>query len=241
MTNKKLLLLQFRDDISAAHEVDCFLEKSGLKKEQITVVNAITDTINQNSEEFLKDYFAVIMGGSGQYDLTKNPPQIQKALKNTKNLFDYIFQNDFPTLAVCFGHQLMAHLKGGRVKSDKNQSEVGEFEIFLTDAGKKDFLFSNLESMFKVQCGHKDSVINLPKDFKLLASSNKCKVHAYKYKSNIYGLQFHPELDKKDIAYRLGLYPTYSKNRDVQVIIDSLKGTPNSHLILKNFVNNYLN
>lgn len=240
MTTKRALLLQFRDDISKEHEAKCFLQKSGLRSEQLVVLNAITDVIEENPKTLLNSIDAVFMGGSGQYDLTKKPPQITRAVKKTHALFDYIFENDFPTLAVCFGHQLIAQLHGGLVSASKVQAEVGDFKIKLTKDGIDDKLFANLPKSFNVQLGHKESISKLPDEFILLASSKKCTVQAYRYKNNIYGVQFHPELDKEDIAYRLGLYPTYAKNTNTDEIINNLQGTPIAKKVLQNFVKHYL-
>jgi GMP synthase (glutamine-hydrolysing) len=40
----------------------------------------------------------------------------------------------------------------------------------------------------------------------LLGSSQTCPVHLIRVKENIYGSQFHPELDKEGIALRIRFY-----------------------------------
>ena len=88
---------------------------------------------------------------------------------------------------------------------------------------------------FFAQFGHRDSLKVLPKGTKLLAKTKKCKVAAFKYKDRIWGVQFHPELNYRDMLFRLKLYPQYS-TQNLERMKENLKPTPFSSRVIKNFL-----
>lgn len=97
-------------------------------------------------------------------------------------------------LGICYGHQFLAKTFAGNefVKKSKTP-EFGFAEIKL----KKHKLFHGLKKIIAAVF-HYDEVSSLPNDFKILASSKKCKIHAFQYKEKqIFGLQFHPEYNEK--------------------------------------------
>ncbi len=241
MPSKKILLVQFRDDISQEHEAKCFQSKLGLSPELFIIKNAILDEFDALPVDALDGVAAVIFGGSGQYDLSKNPEQLDKAIKNVTPLLTYILETDFPFFGVCFGHQLLCKTLGAKVLADETKAESGSKEITLTSSAKIDKLFEGISDKFVAQEGHKDSVVELPQELTLLGSSEKCENQIVRYKNNIYSMQFHPELSPDDIAYRWSLYPAYLKGKDVNEMKAALEDTPIARQLLQNFVHIYLN
>jgi len=241
MTNNKVLLIQFRTDISKEHEVECFLDKLKIPQDSLRVVNAILDNIEEKPEDLLEDIGVIILAGSGQYNLSKNQEPIRKALTKINKLLQHLIDNDFPTLGICFGHQIIAQHLGGKVEPAPNMAETGVFEIFLTSAGKRDKFLGKFGDGFPAQLGHKESVTILPKNATLLASSTRCPVQAFRINQNIYCVQFHPEMGVQDALNRLSLYPEYSKEKDINKIRDKLKETPKAAQLLKSIVNFYIN
>ena len=84
---KKMLLVQFRDDISEQHECAC-VSKFMPKTVQMDTTNALHNRVPVKP---LKDkkYSAVILGASGQYDMSKNQTQITEATKKFKGLYEF--------------------------------------------------------------------------------------------------------------------------------------------------------
>jgi GMP synthase-like glutamine amidotransferase len=241
MTLRKVLLLQFRDDVSTKHEQACFnnvLKGTGI---QVDALNAITDTF-QDSAQILSDYHALIIGGSGQYDLSSPHENLLKALAKTNNLFEHIINSDFPTFGVCFGHQLLSYKIGHFVEKNSDMAESGMALVTLNFGVDSIPIFNDIPPTFEVIEGHKDSVIitgQIPY-YKVLAQSEKCPVQAFRYKSNIYGVQFHPELTPVEVAYRYSLYPEYLEKTGklADQIKSELHDTPFAQNILLNFVQN---
>ena len=105
-----------------------------------------------------------------------------------------IIQRGIPILGICFGHQILSKINGGKVKQSKNR-EFGLANIFK----KKDSLltkkFFKGKRSIKVWMSHADEVSKLPKNFTVIASSVNSKFAIVENKSkNFYGVQFHPEV-----------------------------------------------
>lgn len=240
---KQVLYLQFRDDISKDHEYDCFVSKSGLTKDKFLVVNTILDKNVFDLNTLFSKVGAVIMGGSGQYDLSKRPHQLEEAKHKFSNIINYILENDIPTLGVCMGHQLISQFLGCEVNAVKEKSENGLVEVRLTSDGFNDPIYSTLPEKFKVTQAHKDCVISLPNDACLLLTNTQCPIQGYRYKKNIYTVQFHPELSPKDIIFRWGLYPEYLASKttsEVAKLKADLEETPYAELIIEKFIKRYI-
>ena len=115
--------------------------------------------------------------------------------ENNKFKFDKkILKLRIPILGICFGHQILSKLLGGKVKKSKHR-EFGlatiskEFNSILT----KNFFNNNNTS--DVWMSHADQVSKMPKNFKVIASTKNSKLTIIEnIKDNFYGVQFHPEV-----------------------------------------------
>jgi GMP synthase (glutamine-hydrolysing) len=102
-----------------------------------------------------------------------------------------VFELGVPVLGICYGWQLTADLLGGEVKS--SGKEYGPENIKVA---KDSPLLAGIEVNSTVWMSHGDSVVELPKDFEIIASTNNTKNAAVANRTkNIYGLQFHPEAE----------------------------------------------
>lgn len=234
-TMKKILLIQFREDISKDHEIKCFKYQLDLKDNDLKVLDAFKDDAPQDIKNYLSDIRYVIIGGSAQYDLSSKHPRFMKAVGNAKPMIKYLLENDIPTFGVCFGFQLILNILGSEVINNEHTAESGSFEVELLDKAHEYKIFKDIPKKFIATLGHKDSVLDLPKDCTLLAKSEECPIQAFKYKNNIYGVQFHPELDIHGLVYRLSLYPEYIKGKSLDEVRNQFEDSPYAQKILRNF------
>jgi len=108
-----------------------------------------------------------------------------------------IFELGIPVLAICYGMQMMCHLLGGRVEAC-SVSEYGRIETTLV--GDDSPLMRNIKpNNPKLLMSHTDQVCRLPQGFKSTAHTANCPNAACEdSRRNLYGVQFHPEVEHSD-------------------------------------------
>tara|TARA_B100000674_G_scaffold402869_1_gene348926 strand:- start:813 stop:2375 length:1563 start_codon:yes stop_codon:yes gene_type:complete len=105
-----------------------------------------------------------------------------------------IIKKGIPILGICFGHQILSKLNGGKVKQSKHR----EFGLAYIYKKKESLLTKNFfkkKRFVNVWMSHADQVSKLPKNFNVVASSQNSKFAIIENKlRNFYGVQFHPEV-----------------------------------------------
>ena len=98
-----------------------------------------------------------------------------------------------PVLGICYGAQLTAKTYGGLVEKSSKR-EYGR--AFININQHNDLIFKEVTDKSQVWMSHGDSIINLPENFELLATTDSIPVAAFKYTDTnvLYGIQFHPEV-----------------------------------------------
>jgi GMP synthase (glutamine-hydrolysing) len=110
-----------------------------------------------------------------------------------------IFELGVPVLGICYGMQLMTHHFGGVVEAC-SRKEYGETQIKVDTTSP---LFQGLDAEQHVLMSHGDSVTQLGKGFKAIATSRSedagqvVEIHAGICHESLpfYGVQFHPEVE----------------------------------------------
>ena len=103
-------------------------------------------------------------------------------------------ERQLPIVGVCLGAQLIAHALGGEV-TEMSSHEVGFLDVTLTSAAHVDTVFSGVAWKNCTFCHHAHEVATLPPGATLLASSEACKVQAFKAGMRTYAFQYHFEAD----------------------------------------------
>ena len=97
-----------------------------------------------------------------------------------------------PLLGVCYGAQFMAQNYGGLVEASDSR-EYGRANLKYIDHDNE--LFLEIEKDSQVWMSHGDTIIKLPDNFRIIASTNDVEVAGYKVQDEpTYGIQFHPEV-----------------------------------------------
>jgi len=105
---------------------------------------------------------------------------------------EYLEKMNIPILGICAGAQFMGLYYGGKV-GRANVPEFGKVKVAILE---KDELFKDLPNEIIAWESHNDEIKELPVNFKLLASSESCRVQAFADPAKRrYGLQFHPEVE----------------------------------------------
>ncbi len=142
-----------------------------------------------SNEEPLSRYMefsGIILSGGPASVYEPKSPQIDSAL----------LTSSLPILGICYGHQLLMQVLGGKVEPS-NSKEYGKAKLELLS--NQNPILRNLDSNRTVWMSHGDEVSLLPSGFQVLGSSPDCK---YAFVANetkkIFGIQFHPEVTHSD-------------------------------------------
>jgi len=97
-----------------------------------------------------------------------------------------------PLLGVCYGAQYLSHFFGGEVAPSATR-EYGRANLEYADSSSD--LLKGVDQHSQVWMSHGDTIVRIPDNYKIIASTHDVKVGAYKVDGETtYGIQFHPEV-----------------------------------------------
>ena len=97
-----------------------------------------------------------------------------------------------PVLGICYGAQFIAWEAGGKVEPTQTR-EYGR--AWLTKVDESDPLMSGINPGSQVWMSHGDTITSIPESFKVVASTEKVAIAAYRVgDEKTWGVQFHPEV-----------------------------------------------
>lgn len=147
--------------------------------------------------ESLEGYSGLIMLGGGLL-----PDEYGSApwLKQEGDLATQAIARDFPTLGICLGGQILAHVAGGEVRGKYGARETGATLISLVDAGIDDGVVGAIGASAHMIENHQDQITRLPKSAVHLARSEQVENQAFRLGERVWGVQFHPETGVEHLA-----------------------------------------
>lgn len=238
-----IFYMQLRQDPETCdEELQEFARFMELRTDQLFVWNVFHSEPIDTA--VLDSYDALIAGGSSDDKKEKviSEPEDFPQVKNAKKLIDYAYTRNMPGFLSCMGFLFVNEYLGNTIIVDDKNMEEGYCDIFLTEEGKKDVLFQNIEESFTAVSFHKKRVINVREDCVLLASTKKCPVHVIRKKNApFYAFQFHPEISRETLIAKLERYIEryFGDEKSVRVlqgIIDTCPDVPVANELAKTFV-----
>ena len=96
-----------------------------------------------------------------------------------------------PILGICYGHQLLAYMAGGRIDSAESSSEYGKTQLYVENSP----LFRDVDAQSVCWMSHRDYVSQVPEGFTVTGHTDHCPCAAMADEDRkLYGVQFHPEV-----------------------------------------------
>lgn len=235
----KILLLQIRDNHNVRiEEHKSFANFSKLGLHQIEILN-VFDTPSFKTN-LLDSFDALYVGGASEASVLE--PEKYPFINNCIELLGYAAEISKPTFASCFGFQLAVLAFGGVILNKDKGYEMGTVKISLANKAKSDLVYQGIEDRFPAVSVHRQYASTIPEPLEALAFTEQC-IHSFKYKNKpLWAFQFHPEVDRNTLVKRLTIFSRhYTANAEhLKEVLDSAVETPESNILLGNFVERVL-
>ena len=141
----------------------------------------------------IKKYDGVVLTGS-TLRIEDNSNEVKKHIEFVKTCFNH----DKIIFAACWGLQVAVTAAGGKCRVAPSGAHVGiAYDIELTNEGKKHKLYASKPHKFTTPAFNYDEVEIPPNNAAVLAGNKINKFEALHFtvgKSEIWGLQYHPEI-----------------------------------------------
>ena len=149
---------------------------------RVRELNVYCEIHPYNKVPNLDEFIGVILSGSPASVRNEDAPQIDLSQIKGKK----------PLLGVCYGAQYLSHNFGGEV-APSGTREYGR--AMLTVAEPNDPLLQGLSATTQVWMSHGDTIVRVPENYKIIASTESVRVAAYHIEGEqTWGIQFHPEV-----------------------------------------------
>ena len=142
---------------------------------------------------------------------------------------------ELPLFGVCYGHQLLAHALGGTVGWLPSGREIGTQSIRRN--GHDDKLLNGMPVDFPAHTTHRQSVLEAPRDARVLARSAADPHQILRYGENAISTQFHPEFSTRFMrAYLRSREPTLiEEGFNIPALHREAQATPDARGLLRRF------
>jgi GMP synthase (glutamine-hydrolysing) len=163
------------------------LDQRGIEWRYVDAWEAPDDALSIETAQAL-----IVMGG---------PMSVSDSLPWLRREESYLrraISSGVPVLGICLGAQLLAKCLGAQV-SPMGRKEIGWHAIRWTANGQTDPLFEGLPAEETFFHWHGEN-FSIPPGADRLAETDLCANQGFRAGSNLYGLQFHPEVTPEMIA-----------------------------------------
>lgn len=205
-----ILIIQ-NDAKEGAGQLNTLLAKNGIKQE--TVFGYSTDYSRLRPA----GYSGLVMLGGAQsaYETDKHP-----FLQNEIDLCQSFMEAGKPIAGFCLGAQILACALGGEVLSG-DRKEIGWYDLILNEPAANDPLIHDHPKTLLSYHFHGDFIKDVPGAIRL-AHSAITEWQLFRYGSNVYGFQYHAEVDQQLIEIMCRNNSAYmaTSGVDAETVID---------------------
>ncbi|PKI03467.1 type 1 glutamine amidotransferase [Glaciecola sp. 33A] len=170
----------------------------------IDVVNAAEGQVLPEGESF-ENYAGLVISGSSLRAFDETP----EVIKQIDALIEFA-KTGKPILGSCWGLQIAAIASGGAVAPCRNGRELGVArKISLTACAQTHPFMQQKPWFYDAPCIHYDEVTRLPANATLLCSNAHSEIQGAIIpveKSEVWGVQYHPEFDIAQLRMLFELY-----------------------------------
>lgn len=180
---KPVLIIQ-NDAKEGAGQLAILIADRGLRQETVLGYDADYDRLKP------EDYSALmVLGGAQSAYETEEYPYLTREMELCRGFMDA----DKPIAGFCLGAQILARALGGEVVPGA-QKEIGWYDLTLTDAAAEDGILGAHPKTLLAYHFHGDRIETVPGAVNL-ASSALTECQLFRHGANVYGFQYHAEVD----------------------------------------------
>ncbi|MHA2247527.1 MAG: glutamine-hydrolyzing GMP synthase [Candidatus Hodarchaeales archaeon] len=166
-----ILVIDFGSQV--AHLITRKIRELNVYSELLTNSHSIDDILNKNP-------CGIILSGS--------PASVNDI--NAPSLMSDIFDLGIPILGICYGHQLIAKLLGGKISQG-----IGEYGKTFIFPSEHNGILKGTQKKEIVWMSHSDYVVNEPQEFNITSYSENGYIASMEnLERKIFCVQFHPEV-----------------------------------------------
>lgn len=171
---------------------------------EIDIVNAADGEKVPQGKSF-SDYAGMVISGSSLRAFESSDE-----VQNQIDLLVDFAKTGKPILGSCWGLQIAAIAAGGKVGPNVNGRELGVArKIHLTSEGREHAFMQGKPIFYDAPCIHFDEVTELPQTATLLCANKHSAVQGAIIpveNSEVWGIQYHPEFDVRQLRMLFELY-----------------------------------